>query len=762
MRRFLSLFSILASLAFISCEQSVKVESPTLIPQPADVAILEGYFPLPSHLTLSAEKGDANTLATLFQGQLHRDGYTSITVSAASKESETNTIHLITEKTDQPEAYQLSIKSDGITISAANSTGWFYGLQTLRQLLPANGNGKQIELPLMEIKDAPRFAYRGMHLDVSRHFFTIEELKHFADEMVKYKLNKLHLHLTDDQGWRLQIDKYPLLTEKGAWRHHNKQDSLCLERAKEDATFIIPEKNYKTVDGVKMYGGFYTKKEMRQFIQYARERHIEIIPEIDIPGHFMAAVENYPYLSCTNEAGWGDHFSFPACLGKDSSYEFIENVLSEVAELFPSEYIHIGGDEVNKAEWEKCPKCQAAIKKHKLKNEHELQSHFNHHIEAFLADKGKKLLGWDEIVEGGLSGESTVMWWRNWAPHTIRDAAKGGNDVIVTPDFEYYFDFAYSATPLSKTYNFEPIPADYTPEMQKHIIGVQANIWTERIPNQDRLYFMSMPRMLALAETGWSAADDKNYDDFYKRVINRFDHFDAQQLFYHLPPLEGLDDKVVFTDQATLDITIPLDDMQVYYTTDGSAPTQQSVKYTGPVTITESCKVRMRAYRKHVFSAIFESEFEKQGFAEPVNVNGQAGLTRAVHLGKYRKLKDIPMDQKPAHTTIESLIGLGEYAKKENFALIFEGYFNARKDGIYTFYTESDDGDQLYVQNRMVVDNGGSHATRERNGMIALKTGLHPIRLIYRQIGGGLALNMSVKVPGEKKRFVQASDFITN
>ncbi len=762
MKRFLSLFSILVSLAFVGCEQTIKIESPALIPQPAELSVQEGYYALPFHLTLSAETDNASALATLFQAQLHGDGYTSMTVNASSLENAPKTIRLVNGETAHPEGYELIITADGITISAANSTGWFYGLQTLRQLLPANGNGKHIELPLLKITDAPRFAYRGMHLDVSRHFFTLEELKHFADEMVKYKLNKLHLHLTDDQGWRLQIDKYPLLTEKGAWRLHDRNDSLCIKRAEEDPTFILPEKNYKTVDGVKMYGGYYTKAEMRAFIQYASERHIEIIPEIDVPGHFMAAIENYPYLSCTNAAGWGDHFSFPACLGKDTSYEFIENILSEVAELFPSEYVHIGGDEVNKAEWEKCPKCQAAIKKHQLKNEHELQSHFNHHIEAFLADKGKKLLGWDEIVEGGLSKKSTVMWWRNWAPHTIRGAAENGNDVIVTPDFEYYFDFPYTATPLRKTYDFEPVPTGFTPEMTQHIIGVQANIWTERIPNQDRLYFMSMPRMLALAEAGWTAAKDKNYDDFFQRVISRFDHFDAQNLFYHLPPLEGLDDKVVFTDQATLTITIPLSDMQVYYTTDGTAPTQQSTRYHGPVTITESCQVRMRAYRNQVFSEIFESDFEKQVFAEPVTVNGQVGLTRAVHLGKYRHLKDIPMDQKPAQTTIESIIGLGEYDGKENFALIFEGYFNAPKEGIYTFYTSSDDGDQLYVQNRMVVDNGGSHATRERSGMMALKTGLHPIRLIYRQIGGGLSLNMSVKIPGEEKRLVQPSDFMTN
>lgn len=759
MRRFSTLLFFLSVLIFTACQKTIKVETPMLIPQPAEVSMGEGSFALPEQLRLSLEGENANTLPALFEQQLHRDGYTQYTVVPAHENA---TITLTQAPHQNKDGYHLKISEDGITIAASTAAGWFYGLQTIRQLLPARGNTHQILLPYLEISDAPRFAYRGMHIDVSRHFFTLEEIKHFMDEMVKYKLNKLHLHLTDDQGWRLQIDKYPLLTEKGAWRHHNKQDSLCLERAKEDPTFIIPEKNYKTIDGVKMYGGYYTKDEMRDLIQYGQERQIEIIPEIDVPGHFMAAIENYPYLSCTNKAGWGDHFSYPACLGKASSYEFIEHILSEVADLFPSDYIHIGGDEVNKAEWEKCPKCQAAIKKNKLKNEHELQSHFNHHIEAFLAKKGKKLLGWDEIVEGGLSKSSTVMWWRNWAPNTIRNAAKGGNDVIVTPDFEYYFDFPYQATPLRKTYDFEPVPEDFTPEMAQHIIGVQANLWSERIPNQDRLYFMSMPRMLALAEAGWTSAKQKNYDDFFKRVTNRFDHFDEQGLFYHLPPIQGLEEKIVFTDQATLQFEVPMADMQVYYTTDGTAPTQQAMLYTGPVTINKSCKVRIRAYRNQVFSEIFESEFEKQTLAAPVKVEGQAGLTRSVHLGKFRKMTDIPVDQQPSQKTIEANIELGEYEGKDNFALIFEGYFNAPKDGIYTFYTTSDDGDQFFVQDRMVVDNGGSHAARERNGMIALKAGLHPIRSIYRQIGGGMALQVAVKIPGEEKRALKPSDFRTN
>ncbi|WP_439184677.1 family 20 glycosylhydrolase [Carboxylicivirga taeanensis] len=745
------LFTLSFFLTLVSCQDVIFVDKYDIIPQPNELIYQEEYLTIGSGITIQSEHPDGQALRNLFESQQNREG-----LQFNSEESAIPLV-LVHDPKYGPEAYQLSVQKDSILIHSASRAGWLNGFQTFLQMLPLRSSDA-VQLRCCVINDEPRFAYRGMHLDVSRHFFTLDEVKQMVDQMVYYKFNKLHLHLTDDQGWRLQIDKYPLLTEKGAWREHNGQDSTCMERAEVDATFIIPEKHYKTIDGQKLYGGFYTKDDIRDLIQYCAQRNIEIIPEIDIPGHFKAAIENYPYLSCTGKAGWGTHFSYPACLGEETTYEFIENVLSEVAELFPSKYIHIGGDEVNKDEWKKCSKCQAAIKKAQLKNEHELQSHFNHQIEAFLAGKGKQLLGWDEIVEGGVSKHSTVMWWRNWAPNTISGAAENGNDVIVTPDFEYYFDFTYAATPTSKVYNFEPVPEGFTPSMAKHIIGVQGNVWTEGIPNTKRLYYQVLPRMLALAETGWTDKSLKDLASFEQRLKTHYNYFEAQDLFYHLPELTGFDEKQVFTDQGVLRINIPEAEMDIYYTTDGSAPTPESDKYTAEVTIEESCTVKFRSYKGNVFSKIYTVEFEKQKLAEAQKVEAQLGLMKKFYDGRYWKCEEVPVAQKPDVEFRADDFGLGQYKGQENYALVFDGYFNAEKDGVYTFYTNSDDGDQLYINGELIVDNGPSHGPNVRKGAVALKAGLHSLRLIYCQIGGGAVQEVFVQVPGGEKRKVNTNE----
>ena len=745
------LFTFLIFLLALACQSPQKLEQYSIIPLPQSINYGDGFLELESTLSLQCDQPDGLELKELFNkmGKPH-----SIRLGGASDATPMLLVHRPELK---EESYRLNIGKEKITIESSSKAGWIYGFQSFLQCLPLDNKAKVL-VRCGTIDDEPRFSYRGMHLDVSRHFFTSDEVKSFVDQMVHYKLNKLHLHLTDDQGWRLEIEQYPLLTEKGAWRTHNSQDSLCIKRSAEDKTFLIPEDRYRQIDGVEKYGGYYTKDDMRDIINYCATRNIEVIPEIDIPGHFKAAIDNYSFLSCSEKAGWGSHFSYPACLGKATTYEFIENIMSEVAELFPSKYIHIGGDEVNKDEWKKCERCQKAIKKNGLKDEHELQSHFNHHIEAFINKKGKQLIGWDEIVEGGLSNSSTVMWWRNWAPNTIREATKNGNKVIMTPDFEYYFDFPYSATPTSKVYNFEPVPDDFTADMADKVWGVQANIWTERIPNMNRVYYQALPRMLALAESGWTNKLLKDYKSFQNRLNKQYAYFENEGLFYHLPALSGFDKTKVFIDEAVFEINIPDDEMTAYYTLDGSAPTPASSKYSGSIAIKESAKIRFRAYKNDVFSKIYEAEFEKQLMADPIEVSVSPGLVRKYFKGRYWKCSDVKFDQKPDAHSVVTDFGLGEYKGQENYALVFEGYYKAETDGIYTFYTNSDDGDQLFIHDRLVVNNDPSHGPRVRQGAIALKAGLHPIRLIYSQIGGGAIQEVFVATPAKEKQQIKPDE----
>jgi len=755
------LYFLFIILILAGCNRKVSVQPVNIIPQPQNIEFTQGNINWNDISTIEVPEKFRDVTNTFIR-ELSAMKLHSPELSVTSSGSDKNIIKVIFSEGVPFEGYELNISPESIRIKVSAPNGCYYAFQSLKQLLPWGPVKGDILLPALNIKDEPRFRYRGMHIDVSRHFFTVQELKQFIDVISQYKINRFHIHLTDDQGWRIQIDKYPLLTERGAWRIYNNQDSVCLKKAKEDPTFEIPQDRFRVIDGKRMYGGFYTKAQMRDIIQYAAKKQIEIVPEIDVPGHFMAAIENYPFLSCTGKAGWGRLFSTPACLGKETTYTFIENVLGEIADLFPGEYVHIGGDEVNISSWKKCPRCQAVIRKKHLKNEHELQTNFNRHIEKFLHNKGKKLMGWDEIAEGGLTRDATMMWWRNWAPQTREIAANNGNDMIITPDFEYYFDFPYTSTPVSKVYNYEPVPESFTPEMAKYVIGVQANLWSEWIPNTKRLYYQALPRMLALAETGWTEKRNKDFDLFNEKLIEQYERFTAQRLFYHLPELKGIDDAVVFSDSATLNITIPLKDMKVFYTTDGTAPTPSSTKYNGPVTIDKSCTVRVRAYRGDVFSRIYRSKLDKQEPAEPVVISGVGpGILRKVYKHHFSSVTKIPGDVKPVKNSVVSNIELGEFDKKENFGMVFTGYFNATKDGTYSFYTISDDGDQLFIQDRLVVDNKGSNAARQRKGMIILKKGLHPVKLRYCQLGGGLKLEVWVKPPGEEKRRTTPDDWQT-
>jgi hexosaminidase len=434
------------------------------------------------------------------------------------------------------EGYILTVTPKEIIIQAKSAVGLFYAVQTLRQLMPVEvENQKVIEginltVPACYIKDEPRFVYRGMHLDVGRHMFPVEYIKRYIDMIAMHKMNTFHWHLTEDQGWRIEIKKYPKLTEIGAFRN----ETIIGHAGKKPYVF----------DG-KRYGGFYTQDEVKEIVAYAASKFVTIIPEIEMPGHAMAALASYPELSCTGGpfevfTSWGvvdDVY----CVGKEETFNFLENVLSEVIDLFPGKYIHIGGDECPKARWKKCPLCQKRIKDEGLKDERELQSYFIQRIEKFLVSKGRKIIGWDEILEGGLAPEATVMSWRGTSGGIA--AAKQKHDVIMTPSKYVYLDYYQCEPegqplaiggylPLERVYSYNPMPSELTPEEQKYILGIQGNVWTEYIPTPEQMEYMAFPRAFAIAETGWTPDRLKDFDDFLSRLEILKKRYDAIGINY--------------------------------------------------------------------------------------------------------------------------------------------------------------------------------------------------------------------------------------
>jgi len=446
-----------------------------------------------------------------------------------------NSITLCTGLNSQnKEAYTITVsKEAGIKISGASEAGTFYGVQTIRKSLPSHACAS-VTFPAVAINDQPRFGYRGMMLDVCRHFMTVEEVKTFIDMMALHNQNTLHWHLTEDQGWRIEIKKYPRLTEIGSVRSET----------------VIGHNSGK-YDGVP-YKGFYTQDQIRDIVAYAQQRYVTIIPEIDMPGHMVAALTAYPYLGCTGGPYevlkvWGVADDV-LCLGKESTFEFIEGVLSEVLELFPSKYIHIGGDEAPRVRWAACPACQARIKAEGLEAkdghsaEARLQSYFTTRVEKFLNSKGRRIIGWDEILEGGLAPNATVMSWRG-TEGGIK-AAQQNHDVVMSPNSHAYFDHYQSKDtknepdaiggflPVDMVYSYEPVPKELTADQQKYILGAQANIWTEYIPTFKQVQYMAMPRMAAMSEVQWTQPEKKNYEKFLTRLPRLIDIYDAQGYNY--------------------------------------------------------------------------------------------------------------------------------------------------------------------------------------------------------------------------------------
>lgn len=479
-----------------------------------------------------------------------------------------------------PGGYSLTVTKSRITIKGNSRVGVFYGLQTLNQLLtPAKTS--QPEIPCVEIWDHPRFAWRGMHLDVSRHFFPVDFIKHYIDLIASYKMNYFHWHLTDDQGWRIEIKRYPELQSVSAYRNGTRIGHYS----------SVPEA-YDTI----RYGGYYTQEEVKEVVDYATNRHITILPEIEMPGHALAVLAAYPELSCTGgpfevAKTWGV-FNDVFC-PKEETFTFLQNVLTEVCELFPGPYIHIGGDECPKDRWKTCANCQSLMKQEGLKDEHELQSYFVRRIEKFLHTKNKRMIGWDEILEGGLAEDATVMSWRGYSGGI--EAAKMNHDVVMTPTSFCYFDYYQSRNPseplaiggylpLDRVYRFEPIPAELTAEQSKHILGVQANLWTEYIPTSEKVEFMVLPRMCALAEVAWTKPSARNYDAFVNRIIAHFKLLDFLKI-NHSNAVFDVESAVYPANGKGIEVHLssPYKYGMIRYSTSGLDPVSTDKLYTGPL-----------------------------------------------------------------------------------------------------------------------------------------------------------------------------------
>ena len=527
-------------------------------------------------------------------------------------------IRFVTDESLPAEGYELNVDGEGIEVRASQFPGFLYALQSLEQLLPAAVYGTEPapdaawEVPCVKIADAPRFAYRGMHLDVARHFFSVDEVKRYIDVMAIHKLNTLHWHLTDDQGWRIEIKRYPELTAVGSIRK---------------ATVV--RKEWGTYDGTP-YGGFYTQDEIRDVVKYAADRGVTVIPEIDLPGHMLAALTAYPELGCTGGpyevwGRWGVADDV-LCPGREKTFEFLEGVLTEVMELFPSEYIHIGGDECPKVRWEKCPRCQAKIRQLGLKDdgehtaEHYLQSYVTDRIGKFLAQHGRRIIGWDEILEGRAPSDAVVMSWRGIEGGIA--AAKLGHDVIMTPNSHFYFDYYQSLDtdaepfgiggyiPMEQVYSYDPAFPELTPEQQKHILGVQANLWTEYVLSDEHLEYMLLPRLAALSEVQWCLPETKDWNRFIgsfrmDKIYSQLGYEFAKHIFgvtasYAVDPEKG---GVVMT--LTTQGGAP-----IRYTLDGSDPTASSPLYKAPVTIGESCTFKAAALREGMQTPVYTRKFD--------------------------------------------------------------------------------------------------------------------------------------------------------
>ena len=750
----------LVAFSFALFGSVAMAEDINVIPTPQEMVQGEGHFSLTS-ATLVAYKGkEAKDIATQFGEKVARaTGFSLKNGKAAAA----GTVSFILDKTvSGAEAYTLEVTPEKVVARASTSAGLFYAMQTIFQLLPPQIEMQQTathhttwNIPAVSIKDAPRFEYRGVMLDPCRHFLPAEAVKRQIEHLASYKINRIHWHLTDDQGWRIEIKKYPLLTTIGQ------------QRTEGDGSIT---------------SGFYTQDEIRDVVEYAHRYHIEIIPEVEMPGHGMAAIAAYPWLSCQSDTLtpriiWGVE-DIVFCPGKETTYRFLEDVLDEVCELFPSPLVHIGGDESPRGEWEKCDSCQHLMKAEGYKKEAQLQSYLIARIGKHLAAKGRHLIGWDEILEGGnLDTTNVVMSWRGEDGGIA--AAGIGNRVLMTPSScGFYFDTYQSDpateptaiggySPLQRVYSYNPVPAKLHAEgKDRYVMGIQGNCWSEYIHNAATLEYRLFPRALALAEVGWTQMEKKNYPDFVRRVDNDAAlRLQAWNVNFHIPAPEqpgGSLDHLAFVDNTTVELTT-VRPLRIVYTLNGTQPTASSPTYDGPIAINRSTTLRTAAILPcGIMGPTRTIDVKKQKLAPAQKVtNVENGLTMNVYRGTFQKPYAIP--EMPTETkTIADFAPLRTQAvvpnsvrNVDNYAAVAEGYLKVEADGVYEFHTNNN---QLWIDGTLVVDNSQDLIPRHspNNAQKALAKGLHRIKVVF--LGGIYSgwptywddATVAMRQPGEK------------
>lgn len=749
MRKLISYSWMAAVLCLLSVQAFAvgkKGKEVAVIPYPKHVEMKQGVFELTPKTVFVVGSEEMEQIAGYFSGQMKKStGYPMSVIKMVADNKEagidkvatdnkvvTNSIILSIDPTLPlgEEGYRLDVTTDKVNVTGKSLRGLFYGMQTVMQLLPSDivspAKKKNIRwnIPCVSIQDEPRFPYRGMMLDVCRYFFDVDFIKKQLDLMAMFKMNYFHWHLTDDHLWTIEIKKYPLLTEIGSIRHN--------------------------VDG-SIVKGFYTQEQIKEVVAYAAARHITVIPEIELPGHALAAMTAYPELSCTggpfqlrNQWGVEDNVY---CAGNDRVFDFLEDVIDEVAPLFPGKYFHIGGDECPKIRWQHCRKCQKRIRDEHLNNEHELQSYFVHRAESMVLKYGKAMIGWDEILEGGLAPTATVMSWTGEEGGIA--AANMGHDVIMTPMQYVYYDYNGQGSPevepiaighsvtLEKAYNYEPLSTKISRDKQHHILGAQANLWTEYSPTPEHTEYLLYPRMLAMAELTWTQKSHKDLTSFVHRLDNQYRRLDAYNVNYHIPMPEGpQSDYIALIDKTTLSFRNSRN-LDMVYTLDGSTPTAQSARYTAPLTFTADADLKIATRLStgklsRIRTITIRKETPRPALTEKKKLLPGAELLRTQ--GKYYYVTDL-LDA--GWTNPEIVPGFHlDVAPEANGAFLYRGYFKVPADGVYHFTTEMD---QLKIDGELLISNSGKmirHSVSRKS--IALEKGYHSFELIYinSNIGG--------------------------